>query len=223
MPSYLYRYVEQKFANSKQSIPPYKREAFMPRTRISYIFLRALIVTALCSSTYCQTPHSSFTIHVGKTGLFSAAGHNHVVVAPIAHGSIDAKAMAVEITVVTGQMKVTDSDVSEKDRAEIESTMLGPKVLDAARFPEIRFNSSRVEQTSPGHFRVMGTLNLHGERKELVFEVAGDTMHYQGKTKLKQTAFGIKPVTVAGGTVKVKDELEIDFDVYPADLNGSKR
>jgi len=28
---------------------------------------------------------------------------------------------------------------------------------------------------------------------------------------------------VGGGTVKVKDEVEIDFDVYPADLNGSKR
>jgi polyisoprenoid-binding protein YceI len=216
-------YIEQKFANSRQSIPHCRREALMSCTRISCIFLLVLIVTALSSSTYCQAPHSSFTIHLGKTGLFSAVGHNHVVVAPIAHGSIDAKAMAVEITVVTAQMKVTDSDVSEKDRAEIESTMLGPKVLDAARFPEIRFNSSRVEQTSPGHIRVMGTLMLHGVSKELVFEVTGDTMHYQGKTKIKQTAFGIKPVTVGGGTVKVKDEVEIDFDVYPADLNGSKR
>ena len=69
----------------------------MSCTRISCIFLLVLIVTALSSSTYCQAPHSSFTIHLGKTGLFSAVGHNHVVVAPIAHGSIDAKAMAVEI------------------------------------------------------------------------------------------------------------------------------
>ena len=131
--------------------------------------------------------------------------------------------MAVEITVVTAQMKVTDSDVSEKDRAEVQSAMLGPTVLDAARFPEIRFKSSRVEQTSHGRFRVTGTLNLHGVSKELVFEVAGDSSHYQGETRLKQTAFGIKPFTVGAGAVKVKDELEIEFDIYPADLKGSKR
>jgi polyisoprenoid-binding protein YceI len=146
-----------------------------------------------------------------------------VVVAPITRGTVDAKAMAVEIIVVTTQMKVADSDVSEKERAEVQSTMLGPKVLDAAKFPEIHFKSSRVEQTTAGHYRVMGTLNLHGVNQDLVFEVTGDTSHYQGKTKFKQTAFGIKPVTAGGGTVKVKDELDIEFDVYPADLSGSKR
>jgi polyisoprenoid-binding protein YceI len=119
-------------------------------------------------------------------------------------------------------MKVTDSDVSEKDRAEVQSTMLGPKVLDAAKFPEIRFKSSRVEQTGPGHFRVMGKLDLHGASKELVFEVTGDANRYKGKTKLKQTDFGIQPVTAAGGAVKVKDELEIEFDVYPADFHNGK-
>lgn len=30
---------------------------------------------------------------------------------------------------------------------------------------------------------------------------------------LKQRDFGITPVTVAGGTVKVKDELKIDLDI----------
>ena len=34
-------------------------------------------------------------------------------------------------------------------------------------------------------------------------------------TALKQTTFGIKPISVAGGTIKVKDEVEIDFAIYP--------
>jgi hypothetical protein len=34
-------------------------------------------------------------------------------------------------------------------------------------------------------------------------------------TVLKQTAFGIKPISVAGGTIKVKDEVEIDFTIFP--------
>src|SRR5437879_10071720 len=106
MPSHLYRYVEQKFANSRQSISHCRREALMSCTRSSCIFLLALIVTALCSSTYCQTPHSSLTIHVGKPGLFSATGHNHLVVGHIDHGYIDAKEMADDITVVTAKIEV---------------------------------------------------------------------------------------------------------------------
>jgi hypothetical protein len=30
---------------------------------------------------------------------------------------------------------------------------------------------------------------------------------------LKQTDFGITPVTVVGGTVKVKDEVKIEFEI----------
>jgi hypothetical protein len=37
--------------------------------------------------------------------------------------------------------------------------------------------------------------------------------HYRGAATLKQTDFGITPVTVAGGTVKVKDEVKIEFEV----------
>ena len=122
--------------------------------------MTALIAIALASSAGAQTPRSTITIHVGKSGVFSGFGHDHVVVAPIAHGSVDAKAMVVEITVITTQMKVTDSDASEKDRAEVQKTMLGPKVLDADKFPEIHFKSSRVQQTSPRHFRVTGKLSL---------------------------------------------------------------
>jgi hypothetical protein len=36
---------------------------------------------------------------------------------------------------------------------------------------------------------------------------------YVGETKLKQTEFGITPVTVAGGTIKVKDEVKVEFSI----------
>jgi hypothetical protein len=34
---------------------------------------------------------------------------------------------------------------------------------------------------------------------------------YLGESKIRQTQFGIHPVSGAGGAVKVKDELKIDF------------
>jgi polyisoprenoid-binding protein YceI len=163
-----------------------------------------------------KTQQSAITIKVFKSGLFSGFAHNHVVVAPIARAAIETAKPSAEITVVTKEMKVTDPEVSDKDRAEIQSTMLGPKVLDQEKYPEIHFRSSRIEQTSPQHYRVAGTLELHGTKQEITLEVTGGPEHFHGTTKLKQSDYGIKPISLFGGSVKVKDELELEFDVYTA-------
>lgn len=183
--------------------------------------LLSSVAISLCAGALGQAgpSRSVITIHVGKTGLFSGFGHEHTVIAPISSGSIDEKARQVQITVQSKQMKVTDSEIAEKDRVEVQSTMLGPKVLDTGKYPEIRFQSSRVEPAGPERFRVTGMLDLHGTRRELTFEVNGSNGHYRGKTKFKQTDFGIQPVSGGAGTVKVKDELELQFDVYSSDLH----
>jgi polyisoprenoid-binding protein YceI len=178
----------------------------------------AVLAASLSALAQASAPLSTITIHVHKSGLFAALAHDHVVVAPITQGTLDAKAMKIDVTVATKQVKVTDPDVSEKDRAEIQSTMLGPKVLDADKFPQIRFHSSRVEQAGPQRYRVTGELELHGTTRPLSFDVTGGPEQYQGKTKLKQTDFGIQPVSIAGGTVKVKDEIEIQINVNSASL-----
>ena len=195
----------------------------MPAFRCRRAFFFALITLTGCTSILAQTgaPRSVITIHVGKSGFLSGFGHEHSVVAPIASGNVDTRALTTQITVLTRQMKVTDPDASEKDRAEIQATMLGPKVLDVERYPEIRFRSSRVQSSGAQRYRVTGTLNLHGVNRELSFEVSGTPDHYHGKAKLKQTDFGIKPFSGGGGTVKVKDELELEFDVYPAGFAAS--
>jgi polyisoprenoid-binding protein YceI len=181
-----------------------------------FMFLAAFAVTAPHGVPAQTAPrNSTIIIHVGKTGLFSGFGHNHTISAPIAHAAIDPKSKTASITVLTREMKVLDPDASEKDRQEIQATMLGPKVLDAQKYPEIHFTSTRIEQTSAGEFKVTGSLELHGVTKQLEFPVTGTPEHYTGKTKLKQTEFGIQPVSVGGGTVKVKDEIELEFNVYP--------
>jgi hypothetical protein len=185
---------------------------------ISLRFFAVLVLSVLASaqSSDSAPQRSAITIRVFKSGLFSGFAHNHVVVAPIAKANVNPEGLAAEITVVTKEMKVTDPDISEKDRSEIQGTMLGPKVLDQEKFPEIHFKSSRIEQTSPQHYRVAGLLELHGVKHEITLQVTGDPSHYHGAAKLKQSEFGIKPISLGGGSVKVKDELELEFDVYAA-------
>ncbi len=185
--------------------------------RLCWIFiLSALIAPQSPSNATAAAKTSVITIHVFKSGLFSGFAHNHVVVAPISQVNIDPTALTAEITVATKEMKVADTDVSEKDRTEIQSTMLGPKVLDQEKYPAIRFKSSHIAQTSPQHYRVMGMLDLHGTKHEVTLEVTGGPEHYHGTAKLKQSDYDIKPISLGGGSIKVKDELELEFDVYGA-------
>jgi hypothetical protein len=39
---------------------------------------------------------------------------------------------------------------------------------------------------------------------------------YVGTVLMRQTEFGIQPIKIGGGVVRVKDELEISFRVYTA-------
>jgi len=182
--------------------------------------LLLLSLAALSSAGGIQTPsrHSQITVRVFKSGFFSAFAHNHVISAPIAQARIDRETLSAAIVVAAKDMKVLDPEASGKDRDEIQTTMLGPKVLDADRFPEIRFVSGKIALTAPGQYSVSGTLQLHGTTKPIAFTVKEVGDHYQGTAKLKQTDFGIEPISIAGGTVKVKDEVEVEFDVYPGEF-----
>jgi polyisoprenoid-binding protein YceI len=159
------------------------------------------------------TDHSTLTVHVFKSGLFSAFGHEHEISAPIQQGSFTEQNPSVELRVDARKLVVMDKDVSDKDRAEIQQTMLGPKVLDSERFPEIRFRSTAVTPAAEGKWTVQGDLTIHGETRPVKFEVALQNTHYRGTAEIRQKDFGITPVTVGGGAVKVKNELRVEFDV----------
>ena len=158
--------------------------------------------------------HSSLKIHVSKSGFFSAFAHNHEIEAPIVSGEVQSTGTSsVELRVDARKLRVLDPDISESTRTQIQKTMEGPQVLDAERFPDIHFLSTEVEAKGADHWMVRGTLDLHGQSHLVTVDVTLKDGLYRGSATFKQTAFGITPVTVAGGTVKVKDELKIEFAI----------
>ena len=184
--------------------------------RITIAFLGAACLWAAVASAQprqIDTQNSTLTVRVYKAGLLSAFGHDHEIGAAVARGSADKGAHTVEFHVDAGALRVRDPKVSEKDRAEIQKTMLGPEVLDVQRYPEIVFRSTAVEASGPDSWKVTGSLALHGQTRPLTVTVNDKAGHVTGNVQLKQTDFGIKPVRVAGGTVRVKDEIRIEFDV----------
>ncbi|HYU77804.1 MAG TPA: YceI family protein [Vicinamibacterales bacterium] len=165
-----------------------------------------------------DTQRSTITVRAFKSGLFRAFADNHVIQAPLAEGSVDDSAMPhVELVVDTSRMRVLDPGLSPKDRDDVQARMLGPEVLDTNRFAQIRFRSTTVQQLEADHWVVRGDLELHGQTHGVAVKVARENGRYKGSTTLRQTAFGITPISIAGGTVKVKDDVTIEFDIVTAD------
>jgi len=157
--------------------------------------------------------HSSLTIRVFKSGFFSGFAHDHEISAPLFSGSVDGDTLAVELQFDARKLTVLDPEASPNDRAKIQETMLSDKVLDAQRFPEIRFVARQVKRTEPNTYSVEGELTLHGTTHTIAVPVSFADGHYSGSVKLKQTDFGIEPIRIFGGSVKVKDVVEIGFDI----------
>jgi polyisoprenoid-binding protein YceI len=105
-----------------------------------------------------------------------------------------------------------DPKVDAKTEATIQKD-LEEMTLETRKYPEIRFQSTRVEKAGEG-WKVDGTISLHGVSKPVRVEVKREGDAYTGRTILRQTDFGIKPVSVGGGTIKVKNEIEIEFQIY---------
>ena len=161
-----------------------------------------------------DTAHSFVRVHVNKSGVFSAFAHNHEIEAPIEAGEVtETGDSSVELRVDARKLRVLDPESSADTRAEIQKTMEGPQVLDAERYPEIHFRSVAVQPNGTDRWLVNGNLDLHGQTHPVAVEVLLKDGLYKGSAIVKQTAFGITPVTIAGGTVKVKDDVKIEFEI----------
>ena len=159
---------------------------------------------------------SKIIVHVGKTGLFSMAGHEHEVSAPITQGAINESSPGhVWFRVDARTLTV----LQEKDQAEVQATMQ-QKVLESERFPEIRLESTAIQKLAADHWKVEGNLTLHGQTHPVVADVHRAGASYEGKSTIKQTDFGIQPVSVAGGAVKVKNELAVEFSIQLRQQSG---
>ena len=167
---------------------------------------------------------SQFTVRAFAGGFLSALAHDHTISIREFDGETDftfgtVEPASLQMTIKAGSLAVIDK-LSEKDRQKIESTMRD-EVLEITKFPEITFKSSSVNATKSGEgqyqARISGEISLHGVSRPLAItaqlEFGDKLLRAKGAFALKQSAFGIKPVSVAGGTIKVKDELKFTFDI----------
>lgn len=165
---------------------------------------------------------SLFTVQALASGIVAVVAHSPKFAirdidgaAAYVPGSLQNASLRMTINVAS--LEIMD-EVSKSDRREIERVMFD-EVLEKNFYPTVEFKSSRVSATKTGEsmyrVNVAGDLTLHGATRGMGLEaqvVAGeDTLRAQGSFTLMQSDYGLRIASVAGGTLKLKDELKFSY------------
>lgn len=183
------------------------------------------------------TPAVKYQVHTGASRVYirvdkaTRLGHEHGIIGQLASGSFqfggtgelvfDVRTFVADTPEARRYVGLSP-DFSRTDAQKVNANMLGPDVLDVARFPTATFKITSFQpldnqaQGEPGRYQCNGTFTLHGVTRNLAFNAQfernpqrADVWHLRGAFNVLQTAYGITPYSVGGGFIKVADQLTI--------------
>jgi polyisoprenoid-binding protein YceI len=167
---------------------------------------------------------SRFTVRAFATGMLSAMGHNPTIGIRDFSGEMtfdpeQAKASGFKLSIKSSSLAVQD-EISDKDRGEMERLM-NEQVLEVSQYPIINYEAQVISVTRMADTlysaKIDGSLTLHGvTRNETItarVALLGTMLRASGEFVLSQSDYSIKPVSVAGGALKLKDELKFSFEI----------
>lgn len=165
---------------------------------------------------------------VYRAGRLATLGHNHVVqpgtIAGEIHLATDFHRSSFSLVIPVAGLHVDDPGsrsvegqdfATPPDAEAIARTtrnMLGDKVLDAARFPQIDIRSLGLvgPAWAPD---VSLRIRLRGVERDMTVPVAidlqGDRLVVTAVFEIRQTDFGITPLSVLGGALQVADTVRV--------------
>lgn len=201
--------------------------------RIPRIFVYSVVIFALgiahAGQASAQTPGhyridpkaSRIEIHVFRGGFFSALGDNHLIALTRYSGMADkseGKSWNVDVTGESASLEVKDPNTSSGTRQEVQETMLGATQLDVTRYPKIEVRSVSLLPGANGNsWRMLADVTLHGVTRRVEFPFTwtqdGNTLRVRGEKKLLLRDFKIEPIRKAMGTVQVRDDFSLSYDI----------
>ena len=176
---------------------------------------------------------------VFRAGPLARLGHNHVIQARNIRGEIRLaddirrSTFAIEMPV---QDFLVDAEQARADEGEefspqpdgeaiagTTANMLGEKVLDAARYPEIAIKSVAANGPAWG-MDLTVRVTLHGTAREMTVPTAlainADTLVATAFFSIDQTDFGIAPMSVLGGGLLVDNSVRIRMRIVARKAAG---
>jgi polyisoprenoid-binding protein YceI len=122
---------------------------------------------------------------------------------------------------VHGSIKAQSVDTNEPQRDE---HLRSPDFFDAAQYPELTFDSTKIDAVDEDSFQITGNLTIHGVTNEIVLhaDVQGTDVDPWGNTRvgleitgqLSRGDYGMKFNQALGsGNVLVADKVKLALDI----------
>jgi polyisoprenoid-binding protein YceI len=167
---------------------------------------------------------SQFTVQAFASGLIAVVAHSPKIAIRDWTGVIQMNSgglsgSSLQVRVQAASLEVLD-ELRDSDRREIHRVM-NHEILETKLYPEIVYESTEVkaDKLKDDLYRsqVSGTLNLHGVSNShgFVAQVAfgSDSARAYSEFVLRQSDYNIPLASIAGGTLKLQDELKFSFYV----------
>lgn len=175
---------------------------------------------------------SEIQLLVYRSGALSRLGHNHV----IGFGNISGEVVlgttssesSVSLTFAVAETEIdqpearraagdaTFGEVGEKARAGTRKNMLGKKLLNAAKFPVIRVNSTEINGVLP-ELKLAVEIEIKDQRIPLVVDAVVESdsgsLIATGVFQVRQSDLGLKPLSLFMGMLAVQDEIDVMFRI----------
>jgi len=187
------------------------------------------------AGTFTLGPDSGrLLLRTGRTGLAAWAGHDltievtrwsaRVTVPAEDGGSITAATVTAEIDL--GSLAVREGTggakpLTDKDRGDIAAT--AKKILGSGNQAVARFTSSRIIPSADGAESawasgrggtIEGALAFRARSEPVRLQLTNPAPgRYRGTTTIRQSDFDITPYTGFFGALKLRDEVNIEFEV----------
>jgi polyisoprenoid-binding protein YceI len=166
---------------------------------------------------------SLIAVTVRRGGALARLGHDHVVAsrtvtgfAAPAQGRADFSFRLDQMTVDEPALRREagfDTQPSAEAIAGTRTNMLG-RVLEAERFPLVALHAEQMAGAG-GALRL--AITLHGTTRTVEvptrIETGADGVTASGAFQVRQSDFGITPMSVMGGAITVLDTLELRFRI----------
>ncbi len=186
--------------------------AWIPALLLAAALLPTGTATAQALPYQIDPVHTRIVFAVDHAGFSQSLGTFSGATGTLVWDPEDWRSAQLEVTVPLASLDFGD--------ARWEKNVLDGTFLDAARQPEVRFVSTRVEPGAPGQARVFGQLSLRGETRELALDVTMNalkrhpitrrqTAGFSATAELSRRDFGMDAwPNVVGDSVKIRIEAE---------------
>ncbi|NHZ79230.1 YceI family protein [Massilia sp. CCM 8695] len=173
-----------------------------------------------------DSARSLITVTVRRGGTFSRLGHDHVVASRSIEGFVAPDAGRADFRFRLDQMTVDETALRSKagldtqpdaDAIAATRTNMLTRVLEAERFPLVTLHAERAAGKGD---TLQLTVELHGVSRTVevptTIERSKDGVSASGTLTLRQSDFGITPMSVMGGALTVQDPMELAFRIVAA-------